>query len=115
MALIATHAHEDHIGAIAHLWDQFQCPIYTTRFTRNVLLRKLREKGLDAPIITVSTGEEIQLGPFQVRWLPITHSTPETHGLLIRTPVGRCCIPLTGKLIPLRSPENPCARRCIRR
>ena len=89
VALIATHAHEDHIGAIAHLWDQFQCPIYTTRFTRNVLLRKLREKGLDAPIITVSTGEEIQLGPFQVRWLPITHSTPETHGLLIRTPVGK--------------------------
>ena len=89
VALIATHAHEDHIGAIAHLWDQFQCPIYTTRFTRNVLLRKLREKGLDAPIITMSTGEEIQLGPFQVRWLPITHSTPETHGLLIRTPVGK--------------------------
>ena len=38
VALIATHAHEDHIGAIAHLWEQFQCPIYTTRFTRNVLL-----------------------------------------------------------------------------
>jgi ribonuclease J len=89
VALIATHAHEDHIGAIAHLWEQFQCPIYTTRFTRNVLLRKLREKGLDAPIITVSAGEEIQLGPFQVRWLPITHSTPETHGLLICTPVGK--------------------------
>ena len=46
VGIIATHAHEDHIGAIAHLWDQFQCPIYTTPFTRNVLLRKLRQKGI---------------------------------------------------------------------
>ena len=89
VALIATHAHEDHIGAIAHLWDQFQCPIYTTAFTRNVLLRKLREKGVDAPVITVSTGEEIQLGPFFINWLPVTHSTPETNALLIKTSVGK--------------------------
>ena len=89
VALIATHAHEDHIGAIVHLWDQFKCPIYTTSFTRNVLLRKLREKGVDAPVITVSSGEEIHLGPFYVKWLPITHSTPETNALLITTPVGK--------------------------
>ncbi len=87
--LIATHAHEDHIGAIAHLWEQLRCPIYTTPFTRNVILRKLREKRLDAPVITVSSGEEIQLGPFKVRWIPITHSTPETNALLISTPVAR--------------------------
>ena len=87
-ALIATHAHEDHIGAIAHLWEQFRCPIYTTPFTRNVVLRKLREKGLNAPIITVLEGEEISLGPFRVKWLPITHSTPETNALLITTSVG---------------------------
>lgn len=88
VGIIATHAHEDHIGAIAHLWDQFQCPIYTTPFTRNVLLRKLRQKGIAAPIITVSAGETIDLGPFNVTWVPITHSTPETNGLLIRTAVG---------------------------
>ncbi|HBJ89536.1 MAG TPA: MBL fold metallo-hydrolase, partial [Gammaproteobacteria bacterium] len=87
-ALIATHAHEDHIGAIAHLWEQFRCPIYTTPFTRNVVLRKLRDKGLNAPIITVLEGEEISLGPFRVKWLPITHSTPETNALLITTAVG---------------------------
>ncbi len=87
-ALLATHAHEDHIGAIAHLWEQFRCPIYTTRFTRNVLLHKLREKGVNAPVFTVAEGDEIDLGPFRVKWLPITHSTPETNALLITTPVG---------------------------
>lgn len=89
VGLIATHAHEDHIGAIAHLWEQLRCPIYTTPFTRNVILRKLREKRLDAPVITVVSGEEISLGPFSVRWIPITHSTPETNALLISTPVAR--------------------------
>jgi len=89
VGLIATHAHEDHIGAIAHLWEQLRCPIYTTPFTRNVILRKLREKRLDAPVITVLSGEEINLGPFTVRWIPITHSTPETNALLISTPVAR--------------------------
>lgn len=89
LGIIATHAHEDHIGAIAHLWEQFSCPIYTTPFTRNVILRKLREKRIDAPVITVSDNETIQLGPFQISWLPITHSTPETHALLIETPVAR--------------------------
>jgi ribonuclease J len=88
VGIIATHAHEDHIGAIAHLWDQFQCPIYTTPFTRNVLLRKLRQKGITAPIITVAAGESIELGPFNVTWVPITHSTPETNGLFIRTALG---------------------------
>ena len=88
VGIIATHAHEDHIGAIAHLWEQFQCPIYTTPFTRNVLLRKLRQKGIAAPIVTVSEGETLELGPFNVTWVPITHSTPETNGLLIRTALG---------------------------
>jgi len=89
LGIIATHAHEDHIGAISHLWEQFSCPIYTTPFTRNVILRKLREKRIDAPVITVSDNETLQLGPFQISWLPITHSTPETHALLIETPVAR--------------------------
>lgn len=85
MGLVATHAHEDHIGAIAHLWEQFRCPIYTTPFTRNVILRKLREKKLDAPVITVMSNEEVDLTPFRIRWIPITHSTPETNALLITT------------------------------
>ena len=51
VAIIATHAHEDHIGAIPHLWEQFRCPIYTTPFTRNVVLRKLRQYRIDAPVV----------------------------------------------------------------
>ena len=89
VGMIATHAHEDHIGAIAHLWPQLRCPIYTTPFTRNVLLRKLRQKGIDAPIVTVQEGETITLGGFRVTWLPITHSTVETNALLIETSAGR--------------------------
>jgi len=89
VGLIATHAHEDHIGAIAHLWPQLKCPIYTTPFTRNVLLRKLRQKGIDAPIVTVQEGETITLGVFTVTWIPITHSTVETNALLIQTSAGR--------------------------
>lgn len=89
VGIVATHAHEDHIGALPHLWEQFRCPIYTTPFTRNVLLAKFRQHGIDAPVITVRSNEQLDLGPFRLRWLPITHSTPETHALLIDTPVGR--------------------------
>lgn len=88
VGIIATHAHEDHIGALAHLWEQFRCPIYTTEFTRQVLIRKLRQKGIGALVITVNENEMLNLDPFQIRWLPITHSTPETSALLISTAVG---------------------------
>lgn len=98
--IIATHAHEDHIGALAHLWDQFRCPIYTTAFTRQVLQRKFREKGIQAPIVTVAPDEVLSLEPFQIRWLPITHSTPETSALLISTPVGQVLHTADWKLDP---------------
>lgn len=88
VGIIATHAHEDHIGALAHLWDQFRCPIYTTEFTRQVLIRKLRQKGINAPVICIDEHQVLDLEPFQIRWLPITHSTPETNALLISTAVG---------------------------
>jgi ribonuclease J len=88
VGIIATHAHEDHIGALAHLWDQFRCPIYTTEFTRQVLIRKLRQKGINALVITVNENEILNLDPFEIRWLPVTHSTPETNALLISTAAG---------------------------
>jgi len=87
--IIATHAHEDHIGALPHLWEQLRCPIYTTPFTRNVVARKFAQAGIRAPLVTVHPGETIEIGPFKVTWVPITHSTPETNGLLIDTPAGR--------------------------
>ena len=89
VGIVVTHAHEDHIGGIAHLWNQLRCPIYTTKFTREVLLVKFSERGIDPPIVLVTPGEKIILGPFQVTWVPITHSTPETNGLLIETEAAK--------------------------
>ena len=86
--IVATHAHEDHIGALPHLWEQLRCPIYTTPFTRQVLAEKCRQYRLDPPLLTVRSGETRNIGPFTVHWLPITHSTPETHALHIVTPAG---------------------------
>lgn len=100
VGIIATHAHEDHIGALAHLWDQFRCPIYTTEFTRQVLIRKLRQKGVNALVITVNNNEVLNLDPFQIRWLPITHSTPETNALLISTAAGTVLHTADWKLDP---------------
>ena len=88
VGIVATHAHMDHIGALPYLADQFQCPIYTTPFTAQVLKPKLREAGSSAKIKIVQPRGQLALGPFNLQWLPITHSTPETNGLLIETAAG---------------------------
>ena len=89
VGIIATHAHEDHIGALPYLWEHLGCPIYTTPFTRNVLRNKFAWNNCPAPIHAVTEGGELELGPFTVTFIPMTHSTPETQGLLIDTAVGR--------------------------
>jgi len=88
VGIVATHAHMDHIGALPYLADRFKCPIYTTAFTAQVLKPKLREAGCRTPVRVVETRNSLALGPFNLRWLPITHSTPETNGLLIETSAG---------------------------
>ena len=88
VGLLATHAHQDHIGAIHLLWQHFKCPIYATQFTAHVVQTKLRREGCAAPVIVVEQNAVQQLGPFTVQWLPITHSTAETSALLIDTPAG---------------------------
>lgn len=89
-ALIITHAHEDHIGAVAHLWPRLKCPLYCTKFTAEILKKKLAEfpdcKG--AQITVVEGGETISIGPFDVQFLAVTHSVPETASLFIRTVHG---------------------------
>ncbi len=88
--LLITHAHEDHVGAVAWHWPQLRCPVYCTRFTAEILQRKLVEAGLAGrvPVHIVKPGSEIELGPFRIEWLGLTHSTPESQALVIRTPVG---------------------------
>ncbi len=90
LALVITHAHEDHIGAVAHLWRQLRCPIYATPFATAVLRRKLTEAGLlaEVRIHTVPCGGKIELAPFSVEFIPVAHSLPEAQALAIRTPYG---------------------------
>src|SRR3954469_13041099 len=90
LGIVLTHAHEDHIGAVAWLWPRFKAPIYATPFTAFILREKLREAGLldEAEITEVPLGGSIELGPFQLELITLTHSIPEPNGLAIRTPLG---------------------------
>ena len=85
VGLIITHAHEDHIGAVAWLWRQLRCPVYATPFTAAVLRRKLGEAGLlsEVPLKVVQPGQTLDLGPFHVEFIPMTHSVPEAQALAI--------------------------------
>ena len=89
--LVITHAHEDHIGAVAHLWPKLKCPVYTTAFTAEMLRRKLLEVGLadEVPVTIVEANAIVDIGPFRVEWLRLTHSIPEPFALLITTPAGK--------------------------
>jgi ribonuclease J len=88
--LIVTHAHEDHVGAVAYLWPQLQCPVYTTPFCAAFLEHKLKEVGLDGevPVTVVPLGGRVEIGPFKVDFITLTHSVPEPNALAIRTKHG---------------------------
>ncbi|MFC3124709.1 ribonuclease J [Pseudoroseomonas globiformis] len=90
VGLVITHAHEDHIGAIAPLWPQLRCPIYASPFTAAVLRRKLGEAGLmgQVKLVTVPLGGSMELGPFGVRFIRVTHSVPEPQSIAITTRYG---------------------------
>ena len=89
--IFITHAHEDHIGAIGHLWQRLAAPIYARTFTAHIGRLKLEDHGIDPGTIqTVSPWpEQIQTGPFKVGFVPVSHSVPESSGLVIDTPAGR--------------------------
>ncbi len=88
--LILTHGHEDHIGAVPHLWSKLQCPVFATTFTAELLRRKLTEYGLDTKvdIRIVEPGDKTPIGVFEVEWVAHTHSIPDPCGVVIRTPVA---------------------------
>ncbi len=90
-AIFITHAHEDHIGALAHLWPRLKKPIYARRFTATIGRLKFEEAGLSTnTIVTVaSRPETIEAGPFRVQFVPVSHSIPESAALVIDTPAGR--------------------------
>lgn len=90
LGLVITHAHEDHIGAVAHLWPRLRCPVYATPFAAAMLRRKLAEAQLLAEVTLhiVPPGGEIDLAPFRLRLIPVAHSIPEAQALAIETPAG---------------------------
>ena len=88
LGIVATHAHEDHIGAIAPLWPMLKCPIYATPFTARLIEGKLAEAGITAPVRDVPVGGSLTLGPFAIDFISITHSILEPNLLAIRTPLG---------------------------
>jgi ribonuclease J len=89
-AIIITHGHEDHTGALPYVVRDLRVPIYCTRLTRGLISVKLKEHKLlkDADVRAVSPGEKLRLGAFQVEFVRVTHSIPDSCGLAIQTPLG---------------------------
>lgn len=89
-ALIITHAHEDHIGAVGHFWPLLRCPVYATPFASEMLETRLDEAGIlgRVSLETVEAGDELDLAPFDIELIPVNHSVPEAVSLLIRTKYG---------------------------
>ena len=90
LGLVLTHAHEDHIGAIAHIWPKLICNIYATPFTSVLIQEKFREKKIDLgnKLKIVELNGNIKLGPFNIEFVTLTHSILEPNGLSIETPAG---------------------------
>lgn len=90
-AIFITHAHEDHVGAVGHLYEKLGAPIYARAFTANLARGKLAEYGHSDKVVqtTAAWPETRQAGPFSVGFLPISHSIPESSALVIDTPEGR--------------------------
>src|SRR5262249_13212633 len=90
LRIVATHSHEDHIGAIPYLWPQLQCPVWATPFTAALLRAKLIESGLagQVRITTVPMSGRFQIGPFDLELITLTHSIPEPNAVVIRTSAG---------------------------
>lgn len=88
LALILTHGHEDHIGAVGLLAPDFECPVYATAFTAKLVESKLEERGAKIDMRVIDLGARLTIGPFDIEFVTLTHSIPEPNGVIIRTPLG---------------------------
>ena len=90
LGIVLTHAHEDHIGSIVHIWPKLKCKIYATPFTSVLIQEKFKEKKIDITsyLKIVELNSQINLGPFEIDFVTLTHSILEPNGLSIKTPVG---------------------------
>jgi ribonuclease J len=90
MGLVLTHAHEDPFGAIIDLWPKLQCPIYATKFSAALFEAKCaaERNAPKIPVTVVPSGGRVDIGPFNVEFIPVAHSIPESHALAIHTEAG---------------------------
>ena len=90
-AIFITHAHEDHVGAVGHLWEKLGAPIYARAFTAHIARGKLAEYGLPETVVRTAScwPNQVTAGPFDVSFVPVSHSIPESSALAIVTPSGR--------------------------
>ncbi len=90
LGIVLTHAHEDHIGAIVHIWPKLKCKIYSTPFTSILIKEKFKEKNIDIEnyLNIVKLNGKINLEPFKIEFITLTHSILEPNGLRIETPAG---------------------------
>ena len=89
-AIVLTHGHEDHIGALPYILRDLNVPIYGTRFTLALVKKRLEEAGLleSAKLCEVMPGRLVEIGPYEIEFIPVTHSTIDCVALAIRTPMG---------------------------
>jgi ribonuclease J len=90
-AIFITHAHEDHVGAVGHLWEKLGAPVYARAFTAHIARGKLAEYGLPETVVRTASSwpNTVTAGPFDVSFVPVSHSIPESSALAIVTPSGR--------------------------
>ena len=88
--IIITHAHEDHIGGLAYIWEDLKCPIYTTPFTATILKLKFEERGVnfEGMLNVVDLNSNFSIKPFDIKLHTLTHSIPEPNSLIIKTSLG---------------------------
>lgn len=112
--IFITHGHEDHLGAVAHLWSRLNVPIYARKFTGTLCRLKLEEAGIPADTVQIvgPRPEVTELGPFKVQYVPVSHSIPESAALVIDTPAGRVVHTGDFKLDGTRSSATPSIRSC---
>jgi len=86
--IVLTHGHEDHIGALPYVLRQLSVPVYGTKLTLGLLQGKLKERNVDATLNTVKPRDIVQIGPFRVEFIRVSHSIPDSVAIAVHTPVG---------------------------